>query len=70
MDPQEYFAQHPDRYWISLAGASLFLLAALRRVARSAGGWRRFGALLMATIAGAEVVALIRARPGAERSMT
>jgi putative SOS response-associated peptidase YedK len=63
MDPREYFEKHPDRYWISLGGASLFLLLALWRVAKSEGGWRRFGALLLAVAAGAEVRALVAVRP-------
>lgn len=64
MDPREYFERHPERFWISLAGATVFLLLSIRRVARSRSGSGKALSCLAALAAGAQVANLVRMRPG------
>jgi hypothetical protein len=64
MDPREYFERHPERFWISLAGASVFLLLSVRRVARSEGGFGRLLSIAATVGAAVQVANLVRMRPG------
>jgi hypothetical protein len=63
MDTREYFERHPERFWISLAGATVFFLLSVRRVARSEGGTGKVMSLLATVVAGVQVVNLVRMRP-------
>jgi hypothetical protein len=63
MDTPAYFEQHPERFWISLAGATVFFLLSVRRTARSQGGGKVLAALAT-VVAGVQVVNLVRMRPG------
>jgi hypothetical protein len=64
MDPREYFERHPERFWISLAVATVFLLLSVRRVARSQTGTGKALSGLATLVAGVEVANLVRMRPG------
>ena len=64
MDPREYFERHPERFWISLAGATVFLLLSARRVTRSRGGIGKLMSIAATVAAGVQVANLVRMRPG------
>lgn len=64
MDPREYFERHPERFWISLGGATVFLILSLRRIGRSRSGVGKALSCLLTVVAGAEVANLVRMRPG------
>ncbi len=64
MDTSAYFEQHPERFWISLAGATVFFLLSVRRMARSQGGGGKVLAALATLVAGVQVANLVRMRPG------
>ena len=63
MDTRAYFEQHPERFWISLAGATVFFLLSVRRTARSQGGADKVLTALATVVAGVQVVNLVRMRP-------
>ena len=64
MDPREYFERHPERFWISLAVATVFVLLSVRRVTRSRTGIGKVVSGAATLVAGVEVANLIRMRPG------
>jgi hypothetical protein len=68
MDPREYFERHPERFWISLAGAVVFLLLSARRVARSEGGFGKLVSIAAMVGAGVQVANLVRMRPGTDEA--
>jgi hypothetical protein len=63
MIPEEYFQEHPDRYWLALAGPALTTGYALAKVRSASDAQQAWGYGALAAVCAAQVIGLLRLGP-------
>jgi hypothetical protein len=69
MIPEEYFQEHPDRYWLALAGPALTTGYALAKVRSASDAQQAWGYGALAAVCAAQVIGLLRLGPPGARPL-